>query len=123
MESLLKEEGSAVSDQPDIHWEGQSGKEYGYWIVVPERGMRFVREAGNFIAARKLKSGIWEPLFVGQAEDLDAALPGLLEQPCIEAEHGTHLHVHPGPSDEQARLEEARDIIVLWSPVCNASAD
>ncbi len=111
-----------MSDEPDIHWEGDSGREYGYWIVVPGKGMRYVRQAGNFIAARKLKSGIWEPLYVGQAGDLDQALPGLLQQPCIEEQHGTHLHVHPSMADEQSRLEEARDIIQLWSPVCNASA-
>lgn len=108
-----------MSEAYDIHWEGQSGREYGYWILPITDRDRLIRAPGNFILTKKTKSGIWDPVYIGQAADLGAEFldPAALE--CARTRNASHIHVHASEEDPRARQEEVSDLCRFWAPECN----
>ena len=108
-----------MSEEFDIQWEGASGREYGYWILPLSDRNRLIQAPGNFILTKKTKSGIWDPVYIGQAKDLGTELlePGALE--CALKNNASHLHVHASAEDLEVRMEEVRDLCRLWAPDCN----
>jgi hypothetical protein len=103
----------------DIHWEGRSGREYGYWILPLADRNRLIQAPGNFILAKKTKSGIWDPVFIGEARDLGSNFldPDTLE--CALKANASHIHVHTSGDEQEERLQEVKDLCRLWAPDCN----
>ena len=100
-----------------IKWQGQSGKEYTYWIYP--RGTTFTGEqAGNYIHAKETKPNFFTPVYIGQTNDLNRRLTNHEQQSCVDKNGATHLHVHANAS-EADRLAEEKDLILRWQPVCN----
>ena len=54
--------------EPDISWEGASGKTYNYW--VHPIGADFKDEPGNYIYAKETKPQHWRPVYIGQTSSL-----------------------------------------------------
>jgi len=108
-----------MEEQYDILWEGKSGREYGFYILPLDPEVRLIDEPGVFICARKLKSGIWEPLSIDRAGSLDAAMQEQSREACISQHHGTHLHVRPSESGSREEAELAADLREMWNPLCS----
>jgi len=108
-----------MAEEYDIHWEGRSGREYGYWILPLADQSRLIEAPGNFILTKKTRSGIWDPVFIGETRDLGADFlePHALE--CALKAHASHIHVHTSGEDQEERLQEVRDLCSLWAPDCN----
>ncbi len=100
----------------EIDWEGQSGKEYRYW--AHRIGTQFLREPGNFIYAREVEPGRWEPLYIGQTPNLEERLASPEKEACAKQSGATHVHVHTTRRDSARTAEEA-DLIAKWAPACN----
>ena len=102
----------------EIYWDGQSGKDYVYWI--PPIGTSFNDEPGNFIYTKEDEPGSWVAIYIGHT----ASLQNRLADPETEASAirngATHVHVHTTRSGEARRAAEQADLVARWDPVCNA---
>lgn len=103
--------------EPDTHWEGQSGKEYRYWIHPI--GTDFTEDPGNYIYAKQVEPGRWEPLWIGQTSNLHDLLVDPEKAACAKRNGATHVHAHTSPGRESARAAEEADLIARWDPPCN----
>lgn len=104
----------------EIYWEGESGKEYTYWIH--RIGTYFNDEPGNYIYAKEVEPGAWEPLFIGHTDSLQDRLADEETEACVRRHGGTHVHVHTARGGEARRAAEAADLVARWSPACNGHA-
>ncbi|MBI2862614.1 MAG: hypothetical protein HYX89_07330 [Chloroflexi bacterium] len=68
---------------PDIKWEGASGKAYGYWIHLI--GTEFKDEPGNYIYAKETEPNRWGPVYVGQTSSLAERLADTRRRPVPSA--------------------------------------
>ena len=99
-----------------IKWPGQSGREYTYYIYPI--GNDFKEEAGNYIFAKTNSSNKWVPQYIGQTKNLNNRLENHEKEDCAIRYGATHIHAHL-ESNSQVRLNEEKDLIDKWSPVCN----
>ena len=106
--------------QPDIRWEGESGRRYGYWIHPIDAQFRKI--AGNVIFARKTDKGEWTPLYVGETRDFDEGLADPDKEDCARRHGATHAHVHFSSPSWQIRRAEKEDLVARWKPVCNSTS-
>lgn len=102
---------------PDIYWEGESGKEYGYWIH--KIGTNFKDEPGNYIYAKETEPNRWRPIYIGQTESLKDRLADHEKEKCARQNGATHIHAHINGSGETGRRAEETDLIRNWAPACN----
>ncbi len=112
-----------MNEQYDIYWEGHSGLNYGYWIIPWNSDIQLISEPGNFIIAKKIKSGIWEPLYIGHTKSLSLQLNDQDILDCLKSHHGTHVHVHISIHNQNIRQQEVNDLIKLWNPICVRISD
>ena len=106
-----------MKKQPDIYWQGQSGKKYGYWIVSIYATFKDV--PGNYILAKETKTG-WKPLYISQTSNLAFRLPyNDRKRDCTRQNEATHIHIHTSHDDSETRIAEVTDLINKWNPVCN----
>ena len=106
-----------MADEPTILWPGLSGDEYKYWIYPI--GRQFEDQGGNYIFAKTNAAGQWEPVYIGQTNELQRRFSEHgNEGACIERNKATHVHVHL-KEPEQARKAEEKDLILLYQPPCN----
>ena len=101
----------------DTWWEGQSGKEYQYWIHPI--GTSFNDEPGNYIYAKEVEPGSWRPLYIGQTSSLSDRLADHEKEACATRNGATRVHVHTNRGGEARRTAEEADLIAKWTPVCN----
>ncbi|MBI2828939.1 MAG: hypothetical protein HYX77_06695 [Acidobacteria bacterium] len=100
----------------EIYWEGQSGKEYQYWIHWI--GTYFTNEPGNFIYAKEVEPGSWTPLYIGQTSSLERRLADDEKEACAKRNGATHVHVHTNRGGVARQSAEKADLIAKWNPVC-----
>ena len=105
--------------QPDISWEGASGKKYGYWIHDFDTNWK--AEPGNYIYAKETVPGSsrWTPVYIGQTKNLAERLADHEKESCAKRNGATHIQAHTLPTDESVRKAEEVDLIAKWKPVCN----
>jgi len=103
--------------QPEIYWEGASGKTYAYWIYPI--GTTFLDQPGNYIYARQSSPGRWVPAYVGQTASLADRLADHEKEGCALRHGASHIHCHTTPGGEAVRLAEESDLIAKWRPPCN----
>lgn len=102
----------------EIYWEGESGKEYLYWIH--RIGTYFADEPGNVIYAKEVEPESWTPLYIGQTSSLEKRLADdHQKEACAKRNGATHVHVHTNRTGESRRRAEEADLIAKWKPVCN----
>jgi len=106
-----------VSDYVD--WPGKSGKTYRYWFLTNPTAAGIKAEAGNYAFVKRLANGNYLPVYFGQADDLQARVPGHERwTDCVRA-GATHVMAHLTPGGQQVRCDEERDLIQQWNPACN----
>jgi hypothetical protein len=109
---------SAVSAPPTTWlWLGKSGASYEYDIHPLETEFRSL--PGNYIYARQLEDGGWEPIYIAQTRDLHQRLEGHVRLEDAVAQGATHLHAHYCTRGQAARCSEEHDLVRRWRPVCN----
>lgn len=100
-----------------IHWPGQSGRTYEYWIHP--LGTAFKDAPGNYVFAKQNSSGSWVPAYIGQTGSLRDRLADHEKEACAHRNGATHIHVHTSSSVESIRRNEESDLIARWQPACN----
>jgi hypothetical protein len=105
-----------MADEGTIHWPGESGKNFKYWIY--KIGASFKKIGGNYIFSKETKDGHWTPIYIGETGDLSTRFDTHHKDDCISKQGATHIHVHAN-EDEDARLAEEADLIAKWDPPCN----
>ena len=103
--------------EPEIYWEGASGKKYGYWIH--KTGTTFEDEAGNYIYAKESSPKRWRPVYIGETGSLLNRLSDHEKEPCATRNGATHIHAHTSPNNDSGCRVEESDLIEKWNPVCN----
>jgi hypothetical protein len=106
-----------MAEARTINWQGQTGKEYQYWIYPI--GNSFKEEPGNYIFAKETKPGYWKPCYIGQTENLDKRLGDHEKESCAIRNGATHIHAHLNNGGEATRKAEEKDLIQEWKPPCN----
>ena len=106
-------------NEPDIMWEGASGRKYGYWSSSLYASWKEV--PGNYIYVKEtsLGSGQWTPLYIGQTANLNQGLAGYEKEAEVIRRGATHVHTHISSPEEQERLAEERDLVAKLRPPCN----
>lgn len=105
----------------EISWEGQSGKEYLYWSH--RIGTYFSDEPGNYIYAKEVEPGSWEPLCIGHTSSLQDRLADHEKEACAKQHGATHVHVHTSRFGAARQTAEEADLVARWNPVCNGQGD
>jgi hypothetical protein len=105
-----------MADTPTIHWPGQSGRTYLYYIHPIGTKMQAI--GGNYIFAKTNAQGYWVPVYIGQTGNLDLRFDDHHKAGCVKRHAATHIHVH-GSANERDRLAEETDLVRKWSPLCN----
>ena len=105
-----------MNETPTIHWTGDSGNKYKYWIHP--RGTELKAVAGNYVYAKETSPNRWKPVYIGQTGDLKERQTAKYKKECLDREGATHIHVHTN-NDEDSRLAEEADLIAKWQPPCN----
>jgi hypothetical protein len=105
----------------DVTFRGSSGERYAFRVYVWET--RFKAVPGVYlVASRTVEPGQraeYQPLFVGEAEDLSAALTGHPSDECFQMYYGNVVGVLK--EAQAARREEiVADLIAALSPPCHA---
>ncbi|MBI3049769.1 MAG: hypothetical protein HYY76_15800 [Acidobacteria bacterium] len=101
----------------EIYWEGQSGKEYLYWIH--RIGTFFNNDPGNYIYAKEVEPGSWVALYIGHTASLQNQLADPEKDACAKRNGATHVHVHTTRAGEARRAAEQADLVAKWEPACN----
>jgi hypothetical protein len=99
------------------NWPGISGKSYAYEIYPFEYPLK--AEAGNYIYAKVNAKNLWEPLYIGEAEDLKSRVATHEKRDCVRRNGVTHIHAHLTPGDRSIRLNEETDIRNNFTTTCN----
>jgi predicted GIY-YIG superfamily endonuclease len=99
------------------NWPGVSGKSYTYHVHPIETALK--AEAGNYIYAKLNQQGQWEPLYIGETDDLDQRVTTHEKRECVRRNGGTHIHAHLTLGDRSVRLNEETDIRSNFTTPCN----
>ena len=102
---------------PTTEWIGQSGRSYTYW--VHPIGTELKNSPGNYVYAKTGFLGGWQPIYIGQTEDLSERFDHHHMAVCIQREGATHIHAHVNDSGQEVRLTEETDLIAHHGPPCN----
>ncbi len=95
--------------EPEIYWEGLSGKKYGYWIHPI--GTTFINSPGNYIYSKETQPGYWQPIYIGQTNSLETRLTSHEKESCAIRHGATHIHTHTSSTNEAIRINEETDLI------------
>ena len=99
-----------------IFWEGKSEEKYEYWIYQIDTS--FKEEGSNYIFAKEVEPKSWEPIYIGQTNNLNQRLENHEKERCAIEYGATHIHAHLN-NNEQNRLSEEKDLIDNYHPDCN----
>lgn len=105
------------SQTPTCTWTGASGKQYKYW--VHPIGTLLKAEPGNYIFAKLNGEGLWEPVYIGETEDLSSRFDDHHAKSCIVRNGATHVHAHLTYGDRYVRLGEETDLRSNYRTHCN----
>ena len=100
-------------------WFGKSRRLYEY-DVFPV-GTTFKAVPANYIFTRETSPGMYDPIYIGETEDLSERFDNHHKMPCIRREEATHIHVHKNDDGVMARRQEKRDLLAKSIPIptCN----
>ena len=98
-------------------WVGVSGKTYAY-NIYDITSTSWNEVAGNYIFAKKAKSGGWTPVCIGETENIRDGIARQLVSPCVHFHGATHIHAHSN-GDTASRAFEKEDLAVRYKPDCN----
>jgi hypothetical protein len=102
-----------------IHlWTGQSGQKYRYTVYM--YGTVFGPGPANFVFARETRPGQYQPVYIGQTQDLSEPFDDPVAVECLRQNRVTHIHVRHSDAREEIRRAERSDLISAWHPPCNA---
>ncbi len=107
-----------MSDLGIYLWTGQSGQKYRYTVYM--FGTVFGPGPANYIFARESRPGHYQPLYVGQTDDLSEPFDDALARECLKQNRVTHIHVRHTDSREELRRAERSDLISIAKPPCNS---
>ena len=104
-----------------IDWRGQgtNPKRYRYYFVKSLEAKDIQAQPGNYMFVKETKKDFWQPVYIGQADNLKTRLPNHPELPCVKREGGTRAMGHTNSKSEQTRKNEEADLIGYWNPPCN----
>jgi hypothetical protein len=99
-----------------IDWPGKSGKTYRYWFL--DLNLPIKSDGGNYMFVKPVPGNKWLPVYIGVADNLSNQLANHERLAEAKRSGATHVMSHT-MSDEQARLDEERDLIENWGPILN----
>ena len=106
-----------MSDLGIYLWTGQSGQKYRYTVYM--FGTAFGPGPANYVFAREIGPGQYQPLYVGQTDDLSEPFDDAIALDCLKQNRVTHIHVRHADSREEIRRAERSDLISIVDPPCN----
>jgi hypothetical protein len=105
---------------PFIYLTGASGTSYPYYKLDAPRVASSIKAiAGNYVFLKRLANGNYLPVYVGQADNLQARLPTHERFDDAVRAGASVVVAHSTPNGEPARLAEERDLIQKWNPALN----
>lgn len=95
---------------------GRSGKTYSYGVYA--LGTSWHKTGGNYAFAKRGVRWVWEPVYIGETDDLSTRLPNHEKWPCALWYQATHILARVN-NDSVARLTEEADLRNSYYPPCN----
>jgi predicted GIY-YIG superfamily endonuclease len=106
-----------MADENVCVWPGRSGKEYRYWVYPFGRPLQ--AKPGNYIFAKLNSKNQWEPIYIGETDDLDSRVADHEKRERARTHGMTHIHAHLTSGDRSSRLAEETDLRKNFNPPCN----
>ncbi len=106
-----------MPDDNVVFWPGLLGNKYQYWSYGMGHSLK--AEAGNYIFARINNNNQWEPVYIGETEDLNDRVTNHEKRECAIRHRATHIHAHLISGRRQVRLDEETDLRNNFSTLCN----
>ena len=99
-------------------WRGASGGTYQY--IVYGLNTSWNQLPGNYIFAKRLASGGWQAIYVGETSDFSTRITASHEKWGLALLHGvTHIHALVNHGGSFVRREEELDLIRALNPPYN----
>ena len=102
-------------------WRGESGAWLAHTVFPVVRALT-THGPGNYILARRRADGRFDPLYIGETEDLPSRLASHEKWEAALALGMTHVHVHHLAVDRGERLEIEADLRRRFRTPLNESA-
>jgi len=102
-----------------VDWAGASGQSYRYWALADTTRAGIQAVAGNYVFAKEVTPNQFQPLYFGQADDLQARIPTHERMRDAIKLGATHVMAHSTQGGLEARCDEERDLIARWNPPMN----
>src|SRR5689334_12125851 len=99
------------------NWPGVSGRSYRYWFYPI--GHPLQPKPGNYIFAKVNQNNAWEPIYIGETDDLDTRVATHEKRERARLHGATHIHAHLSPSERSVRLDEETDLRNNFATPCN----
>jgi len=109
--------GIPMADEIVVTWPGASGKTYKYYAY--RIGHKLKAEAGNYIFARVNQNNQWEPVYIGETDDLDTRAATHEKRECARRNGATHILAHLTNGDRAVRLSAETDLRGNYKTPCN----
>jgi hypothetical protein len=103
-----------MADGSLVLWTGRSGRKYAYYAYP--LGQSLCAAPGNFIYARLSDRGQWEPLYIGESDDLAATTVADTILAAAREKGGTHVHAHLTLGNREGRFDEQDDLRARFQP-------
>jgi hypothetical protein len=101
-----------------VVWTGSNGTNYAYKVFHPSASWNDV--PGNYIFAKRVQSGRWIALYIGETESLRARLTPSHEKWTNALRDGmTHIHAHTSNVLKSVRSGEELNLVQNYRPPCN----
>ena len=102
---------------PTIVWKGVSKRRHVFW-VYPIDDFPPLNDGGVYIFAVETSPGLFEPVYIGQTENLNHHMNNLDGKVCARRNGATHIHVKFN-EDMKMRIYDKSDLVKMWEPICN----
>ena len=105
--------------EPQHRWQGASGTWYLYYVYQLSPDLSLHEVGGNYIFAKSRSDGLFDPLYIGQTENLKKRITTSHHRwPCVKILGATHIHAHRNMPSVNRTAEE-QDLIKAFRPPCN----
>jgi len=102
---------------PTIMWKGASKRRHLCWVYAIG-DFTPPNDGGVYIFAVETSPGRFNPLYIGQTENLNQHMNRLKRKGCVRGNGATHIHVKYN-RDMKSRIYDESDLVKMWEPICN----
>ena len=101
-----------------VRWTGNSGSVYDFELYPISTDFNPI--GACYIFTKRMNTGDWQDIYIGQTQDLSERFDNHHAMPCIRQNGATHICIYTaGMHDPVARTIVENDLLINRNPPCN----